>query len=48
MSKSMRNIMIRVITNRINNGEMFENIILDYPKLTEEEINDLRGAVIDE
>ena len=48
MSKSMKNIMIRVITNRMNNGETFDEVIADYPKLTESEIEDLRKAVIGE
>lgn len=48
MSKAMRNIMIRVITKRINNGETFDDVIIDYPKLTEDEIDDLRKAIIGE
>ena len=48
MSKAMRNIMIRVIVKRINNGETFDDVIIDYPKLTEDEIDDLRKAIIGE
>ena len=48
MSKAMRNIMIRVIAKRINNGETFDDVIIDYPKLTEDEIDDLRKAIIGE
>ena len=48
MSKSMKNIMIRVITNRMNNGETFDEVIADYPKLKDAEIEDLRKAVIGE
>ena len=48
MSKAMRNIMIRVITKRINNGETFDDVIIDYPKLTEDEIDDLRKAIVGE
>ena len=48
MSKAMRNVMIRVITKRINNGETFDDVIVDYPKLTEDEIDDLRKAIIGE
>ena len=48
MSKAMRNVMIRVITKRINNGETFDDVIIDYPKLTEDEIDDLRKAIIGE
>ena len=46
MSKAMRNVMIRVITKRINNGETFDDVIVDYPKLTEDEIDDLRKAIV--
>ena len=48
MSKAMRNVMIRVITKRINNGETFDDVIVDYPKLTEDEIDDLRKTIIGE
>ena len=46
MSKAMRNVMIRVITKRINNGETFDDVIVDYPKLTEDEIDDLRKTIV--
>ena len=46
MNKSMRNIMIRVITKRINNGETFDDVIVDYPKLTKDEVDDLRKAIV--
>ena len=46
MSKAMRNLMIRVITKRMKAGETFDEIIADYPKLTEDEIEDLRKAII--
>ena len=45
MSKSAKKIMVRVINNRMAEGESFEEIIADYPKLTEEEIEELREAV---
>lgn len=45
MSNAMRNIMIRVITNRMNKCETFDEIIADYKKLTDAEINDLRKAI---
>lgn len=48
MSKAMRNVMIRVISKRINNGETFDDVIIDYPKLTEDEIDDLRKAIVGE
>ena len=48
MSKAMRNIMIRVITKRINDGETFDEVITDYSKLTESEIADLRKTILGE
>lgn len=45
MSKSAKKIMVRVITRRMESGETFEEIIADYPKLTESEIAELREAV---
>lgn len=47
MSKAMRNLMIRVITKRMKAGETFDEIIADYPKLTESEIEDLRKAIVE-
>ena len=47
MSKSAKKIMVRVINNRMAEGETFEEIIADYPKLTSEEIEELREAVGD-
>lgn len=48
MTIEMRDLMIRVITKRINNGETFDEVIADYPKLTESEIKELRKAIIGE
>ena len=45
MSKSAKKIMVRVINNRLSDGETFEEIIADYPKLTEAEIEELRKEV---
>lgn len=45
MSNTAKNIMIRVITRRMAAGEIFEEIIKDYPKLTESEIAELKEAV---
>ena len=45
MSSSKKKLMVRVITNRLKEGETFEEIIADYPKLTPEEIEELREAV---
>lgn len=45
MNKSMRNIMVRVITKRMQSGETFDEVIKSYPKLTEEEIEELRYEI---
>ena len=45
MSKSAKKIMVRVISNRIADGETFEEIIADYPKLTPAEIKELKEEV---
>lgn len=45
MNKAAENIMIRVITKRIEAGETVEHILADYPKLTEEEKQELTKAV---
>lgn len=46
MSKSMKNIMVRVIKKRMNEGEIFDEIIKDYPKLTDAEVEDLRNIIL--
>lgn len=45
MSKSAKKIMVRVLNNRMAEGETFDEIIVDYPKLTPTEIEELREAV---
>lgn len=45
MSKVVKNIMIRVIKNRMAAGETVEEILADYPKLTEAEKTELTEAV---
>jgi uncharacterized protein (DUF433 family) len=42
MTKSAMNIFIRVISRRIEAGEDLEDILNSYPKLTEEEKNEIR------
>ena len=37
--------MIRVITKRMAAGETFEEVIADYPKLTEAEIEELKAVI---
>ena len=45
MNKAVKNIMLRVIRNRIAEGETVDDILADYPKLTEEERAELKEAV---
>ena len=45
MSKPQKNLMVRVINRRIASGETFDDIIKDYPKLTDAEVEELREAV---
>ena len=42
MTKSAMNIFIRVISRRMKAGEDLEDILNSYPKLTEEEKNEIR------
>lgn len=42
MTKSAMNIFIRVISRRMEAGEDLEDILNSYPKLTEEEKNEIR------
>ena len=41
----MLKIYTRVFKRRMDAGESFEDIIQDYPKLTEDEIADIRDAL---
>ena len=45
MNKAVKSIMLRVIRNRIAAGETVDDILTDYPKLTEEEKAELKEAV---
>ena len=45
MSKSAKKIMVRVIKNRMAEGETFDEIIADYPKLTAAEVKELKEEV---
>lgn len=45
MSKAVKNIIVRVIRNRMAAGEQFEDIIKDYPKLTQDEIAEIEKAL---
>lgn len=41
MSNATKNIMVRAIKNRIAAGEEFEEIIKSYPRLTQEDIEEI-------
>lgn len=45
MSNAAKNIMVRVIKRRIADGEKLEDILVSYPKLTDEEKEEIREAV---
>ncbi|MBO5373317.1 MAG: DUF433 domain-containing protein [Lachnospiraceae bacterium] len=45
MSSLKKKLMIRVITKRMAAGETFEEVIADYPKLTEAEIEELKAVI---
>ena len=42
MSKAVKNIIIRVVKNRMAVGETFEEIIKSYPRLTKDEIKEIK------
>ncbi len=41
MRTAARNIIVRVVRNRLAAGENFEDIIKSYPKLTKENIKEI-------
>ena len=45
MSKSMKNLMIRVMKKKMSEGKDLEEILESYPRLTDEEKQELREAV---
>lgn len=45
MSKSAKKIIVRVIKNKLSAGESFDDIIQNYPKLTEAEIEEIRKEI---
>lgn len=45
MSRAVKNIIVRVIKNRMAAGEQFDDIIKDYPRLTDQEINEIKEAL---
>lgn len=46
MSEAVKKLMVRVIKNKMKTtGKTFDEVVLEYPKLTKEEIEELRIAV---
>lgn len=45
MSNAARNIMVRVIKRRMEDGETLNDILDSYPKLTKAEKEELKNAV---
>lgn len=45
MSKAAKNIMVRVIKKRVSEGEVLDEILEGYSKLTDAEKQELREAV---
>lgn len=45
MTKSQLKLMANVFRRRINQGETFEDIAADYPKLTAEDLEQIREAL---
>ena len=43
--KATLKILLNVIANRIQNGESFNEIIIDYPRLTPDEIEELKNEL---
>lgn len=42
MSNAVKNIMVRAINKRLTAGESFEDIIKSYPRLTANEIEEIK------
>ena len=45
MSKAALNTMVRVFKSKIAQGKSFEEIVLEYPKLSPEDIEAIREAL---
>lgn len=45
MSNAKLSLMVAVFTRRMANGETFEEISADYPKLTAEDLEQIRTAL---
>ena len=45
MSKAMLNIYVRTFKRRMDAGEAFDDILADYPKLSSQEVHQIRVAI---
>lgn len=45
MNSAVKNIVVRVVKNRMAAGEKFKNIMSSYPKLTKEEIEEIKKEI---
>ena len=46
MNKIVKNLMIRVIKEKMKTGLTFDEIVAEYPKLTATEIAELKKAIV--
>ena len=46
MNKIVKNLMIRVIKEKMKTGLTFDEIVAKYPKLTATEISELKEAIV--
>lgn len=45
MSNAVKNIMVRAVKNRLAAGETFEDIMKSYPRLTPDNIEEIRSEI---
>lgn len=45
MTKSKLKLMVNVFRRRINQGETFDEVTTDYPKLTAKDLEQIRTAI---
>ncbi len=45
MNNAVKNIIVRVVKNRMAAGETFKDIVKNYPKLTKEEIAEIKKEI---
>lgn len=45
MSNAVKNIMVRAINKRMEAGEKFEDVIKNYPRLTTDDIKEIKKEI---